>query len=131
MDKPPEKASLFSARILRPSVTRAPAYDDLEPRSREFRFDCAKCGSSVRIDLGAIIAEDARVDSILGPENAAAIRAHFDFNTVGKSHDGGWPRLHVERCRRCGTRYLIYVGVKEPSNSRFLVTMQGITQLSE
>jgi hypothetical protein len=131
MDKPPEKASLFSARILRPGVTRSPTYDVLDPRSREYRFDCAKCGSPVRIDLAAIIAEDARVDSILGTANAAAIRAHFDFNMVGKSHDGGWPRLHVERCSLCGTRYLIYVGVNEPSNSRFLVTMQGITQLSE
>jgi hypothetical protein len=129
MDAFSEKPSLFGARIVKPSLTRRPSYDIIEPHTREYRFDCTVCGSQVRLDLDAILSEDGRADSILGPENAAAIRAHFEFNMVGKSHDGGWPRLHVERCSRCRTRYLVYVGVKEPSNSRFLVTVQGITQL--
>jgi len=129
MDSLPEKANLFGARIVSPDLTRPPSFDVLHPHTREYRFDCAACGTVIQIDLDAILSEDGRVDSILGAENAAAIRAHFDLNMVGKSHDGGWPRFHVERCSSCRTAYLIYVGVKEPSNSRFLVTMQGITQL--
>jgi len=67
--------------------------------------------------------------SILGPEHASAIEQHFDYNLVGKSHDGGWPRLTVELCPRCGARYLVYAGVKEPANGFYIITVQGIVEL--
>jgi hypothetical protein len=132
MDTQPNNTGspLFERRILAPSATRRPTYDILEPYGRDYWFDCSVCGNSVHLDLDAILKEDGRVQTILGAANEAAIRDHFELSSAGKSFDGGWPRFHVERCSRCRTRYLVYVGVNEPSNSRFLVTMQGITQLA-
>lgn len=65
---------------------------------------------------------------MLGVEHSDAIRAHFDFNLVGKSHDGGWPRLEITSCPACATQYLVYLGVQAPSNSLVRVTVEGITE---
>jgi hypothetical protein len=114
--------------VLRPSVSRLPHFDMVKEGGRFFQFVCVECGRSVTIDLGKFLGFDTAKDDIFGSSHANAIHAHFEFNVVGKSHDGGWPRLRSECCPHCGTRYLVYVGIREPTNSRSLVTVQGITE---
>jgi len=56
-----------------------------------YEFDCVECRTSVRVDVFKLAnGQDA---AVLGSENATAVKQYFDFNLVGKSHDGGWPRL--------------------------------------
>lgn len=114
--------------VLRPSVSRGPDYDVTKECGRFYQFACVDCGRSVTIDLAKFLSFDTARDEIFGSGHASAIHAHFEFNLVGKSHDGGWPRLRMEPCPHCGTRYLVYAGIREPSNSHSLVTVQGITE---
>jgi hypothetical protein len=91
-----------------------------------YEFDCVECRTSVRVDVFKLAnGQDA---AVLGSENATAVKQYFDFNLVGKSHDGGWPRFAVETCSHCGSRYLIYAGVQEPANGYYIITVQGIVE---
>ena len=121
---------VFGRDILRPSLRREATYDTTRPTSRRFAFDCVACSGQVTLDLERFIGREVGDEGILGPERAAAIRDRFELNVVGKSHDGGWPRLRVEACGHCRQRYLVYVGVSEPANGWMLVTVQGIVELT-
>lgn len=120
----------FGRIILRPSPAREPAYDSQEACAAGYTFPCAECETPVTLDLPGLL-ERAGDERMLGGTEADRIREHFEFNLVGKAHDGGGPRIAVERCRRCGTRHLVYLGVREPANGWYRVTVQGITELKE
>ena len=119
---------MFGRRILTPSLHRDASYDSAIPASRDYAFTCVRCAAVVRLDLVQIGEAQPGDETLLGRELAPAVREHFDFNLVGKSHDGGGPRLALERCVRCGTEYLVYVGVREPTNGHVLITVHGITE---
>lgn len=117
---------MLGNRLLAPSYWRPASYDSANPASRFYDFPCAACGVHIQLDLEASSNSGPGDEMLLGPEHAA-IRAHFDFNLVGKSHDGGGPHLFLAPCAACGARYLVYLGVREPSNGHVLITVQGIT----
>lgn len=121
-------SSIFGRTVLRPALHRPPTYDGIDATTRLYHFACVDCGSEVTLDLEAF-AQQWGEATILGPEHETAVRTHFDFNLVGKAHDGGWPRLRIEGCGQCGAAYLVYVGAQEPANGRNLVTVEGITEL--
>lgn len=120
---------VFGRDVTKPGIARKPTYDVGHPETAAYEFPCVVCQEPVSLDLTVYLGFAAGRDDVLGDDNRAAIREHFDLNLVGKAHDGGWPRLRVEACRKCATRYLVYVGVKEPTNSWFQVTVQGIVEL--
>src|SRR5918992_2348958 len=102
-------AGLFGRNVLTPSYHREPAYDSLRGGDPRYEFHCVGCDAVVTLDLSEYLTGDADGERILGESAVEAVRGRFDLNLVGKSHDGGWPRLRVERCRVCGRRYLAYV----------------------
>ena len=51
------------------------------------------------------------------------------MNLVGKTPDGGWTAIVKIECKNCQTVYLIYAGVNEASNSFYIITLQGITEI--
>ena len=119
---------MLGKRIVSPSLWRTPTYDSFRPETRDYRFSCITCGAEIALDLEQLLSGAADAETLLGTEHVNTIKAHFDFNLVGKAHDGGWPRLQLASCPACCTQYIIYLGVQEPTNSHVLVTVEGITE---
>jgi len=79
----------------------------------------------IQVSLGASISSDATFSS----EDLERTKEYFGIGVVGKSQDGGWPVFGRVICKDCGYQYLFYVGVDEPSNSFYKITVQGICEL--
>jgi hypothetical protein len=122
-------STIFGRDVLTPSYHREPAYDMLRGDDPRYRFQCVGCDAPVTLDLNEYVRGDVSDERILGESAAEEVRQHFGFNVVGKSHDGGWPWIRLERCKACGTRYVVYVGAQEPANGAYRLTMQGIAEL--
>jgi hypothetical protein len=119
----------FGPQLISPSYHRDPWFSGSETSDRLYSWQCVLCRADVHVPLEAILREAWSWKSNLGHELAAAATAHFALNAVGKSHDGGWPSVLLARCASCGAHYLLYAGVREPSNSVYRVVMQGLSEV--
>jgi len=119
----------FGPQLIRPSYHREPWFAGSETSDRLYTWNCASCRAEVQVSLDAILRESWSWKSTLGKDLAAAAHDHFELNVVGRSHDGGSPSVLLAACPSCGTRYLLYAGVEEPSNSVYRVVIQGLSEV--
>jgi NAD-dependent SIR2 family protein deacetylase len=114
--------------LLKPDLMRQPVYDSVSNLKGRFQaFNCIKCNHSVPIDFTRYISQPADPESALGTQHAAEVREHFGI--LERSLENGWPKVRVEVCGKCDTRYLVYVAEFEPRNSWCQGVLQGITEL--
>ena len=119
---------MFGELILVPDLNREPQYDSGYPDKAEYyEFNCL-CGYTMKLNLPSYIGNYRDCEEVLGPENAEAIRDHFNLRK-DRSLINGWPKLRIENCLKCPEKYLVYVSVFEPANGWFKIVPQGITQL--
>ena len=117
----------IGAKVLEPSYWRKPHYVGYEPGTAPYSFNCPHCGLPIQVSLCGSIASDVAFSS----EDLKRIKEYFEIGVVGKSQDGGWPVFSRVTCKECGQTYLFYVGVDEPTNSFYKITVQGICELKE
>jgi hypothetical protein len=96
-----------------------------------FSFNCVNCENQIEQKLDSLIGKewDWFEDFTLG--EVEKIKEFYEMNAVGKSPDGGWTAVIKTTYKYCQTKYLIYAGVYEYSNSAYSVTLQGITEIIE
>jgi hypothetical protein len=116
-------------QIVSPSYHREPWFSGSEISDRFYAWQCTSCEAEVRVSLSSILNEAWPSEPGFGAQLAEAARSHFKLSAAGRSHDGGFPSLVLSACASCGTRYLLYAGVSEPSNSVFSVVIQGLSEV--
>lgn len=119
----------FGKSILSPSRSRKPAFTSYDSLGRGFKFVCANCPKEIEIEYKSLIGEEWKWENEFGAKAVREIKRLYNMDRVGKSPDGGSPAVIKSSCKNCRTGYLIYAGVNEPSNSFYVVTLQGITEI--
>jgi len=120
---------MFGRQIIKPVIGRKPVYDNVRDRDGRWQsFQCSGCGATVRIDLEDYIGQGADPESVLGPDWGEAVRDHFGI--FKRSLQNGWPKVRIESCSKCSTRFLVYVAEFEPSNGWCQGVLQGVTELA-
>jgi hypothetical protein len=118
--------------ILAPSYSRDPAFTTGKNASATYSWTCPVCGEEVSIPYEKIIQQyGGKHSSPYIEKEEKTLFKIFDIGYVGKSPDGGWPVFSLATCPSCKTKFSVYSGVREPSNSLFVITMQGIAQIRE
>ena len=115
----------FGANILEPAYERKPHYIGYDPSTAYYSFNCLQCRQQIQVPLTTV----SSLGEEFSVEDLKRIKEYFEIGIVGKSRDGGWPAFHRVICAECGYQYLFYVGVDEPSNSFYTITVQGICEL--
>jgi hypothetical protein len=113
--------------LLKPSFSREPQFSSLRPSSPSYSWECVSCGGAVSLGFQRMLA-DGLYDgqSEFGADDWQLLRESCGIGLVGKSHDGGWPWFRRVPCPQCGRSYIVYVGVDEPSNSIYTITVQSV-----
>ncbi|MGD9589789.1 MAG: hypothetical protein AB7Q37_16870 [Pyrinomonadaceae bacterium] len=119
----------FGIDLVSPSYTRTPTYDSLNAQAQSYEFDCIRCSMRIVIDFTDILNNESQWPYDFDKVTENQIRLHFDMNMVGKSPDGGWPKIITRRCIGCSVKYMLYAGVNEVANSVYKITIQGITEI--
>jgi hypothetical protein len=112
-----------------PGYGRKPSYTG-GAANEPLSYPCASC--KVENEVSASDMERASWDckEALGQDLWALASEHFGFNTVvGKAQDGGRPAVVRRVCGACGHELLVYAGVRESSNSWFVITLLGASVL--
>ena len=116
--------------LLEPSYWREPHYTGgLFPRSVPalYCWACVSCQS----DISLVLSDFNVLDSLeLSQHDKQIVNERFEIGVVGRSKDGGWPCLQSVVCPNCDQEHLVYLGVQEPSNSMFIITVQAICELN-
>ena len=121
----------FGRTKLSPSYTRQPNFKSHESREKHVEFGCINCYEPIVVEYSLLIDRVFGWEQYLGEELASEAKEFYRIGGVGKSQDGGWPSMVTMRCPKCKTQHLVYAGVDEVSNSVYLVTLQGITEIIE
>jgi hypothetical protein len=114
---------------LSPSYTRKPTFKSHESNEKHFEFGCIHCGEQIAVEYNLLINRVFGWEQHLGEGLASEAKALYGIGMSGKSPDGGWPSIVKVQCPKCLTEHLIYAGVDEASNSVYVVTLQGITEI--
>jgi len=121
----------FGKSILSPSYLRKPDFTSHESPEKVFNFECVNCQNNVKVKFKEIIGAEWSWKSYFDAQTVNEISAFYKMNLVGKTPDGGWTAISKVECKNCKTEYLIYSGVNEASNSFYIITLQGITEILE
>jgi hypothetical protein len=121
----------FGKSLLTPSYTRKPDFRSHESTEKQFTFVCTQCAQPVIIEYATLINRGLAWEEDVDETFAAEAKSFYGIGVVGKSRDGGWPSMMKVECSDCKTLFLVYAGVNEVGNSVYIVTMQGITELTE
>ena len=93
-------------------------------------FPCAACKAENVVLTSDLERASWNCREVLGEDMWTLAAEHFCFNTVvGKAQDGGWPAVVRKVCHGCGQEVLVYAGVREVSNSWFVITLLGVSLL--
>jgi hypothetical protein len=121
----------FLRNLLEPSYSRQADYNSLDDRSTHYRFLCPSCSATVSFSFGEAIRHcDSWADQMDRP-TADAIKDYFEMNLVGKTPDGGWPSIFTIDCNLCSSKFMVYSGVAETSNSVYRVVIQSIAEIAQ
>ena len=121
----------FGKSVLSPSYTRSPDFISHKTGEKFYNSACVNCNQTISIEFDSLIRQSYSWQDALGEKLVAETKEFYRIGVVGKSQDGGFPSMIIIECKSCKTDYLIYAGVEEISNSVYVVTMQGITEILE
>ena len=121
----------FGKSVLSPSYTRQPDFKNIKAGEKFYSFACANCNQTISVEFDSLIGQSYSLQETFGKKLADEIKEFYQIGVVGKSQDGGYPSMITVECGSCKTNYLVYAGVEEVSNSVYVVTMQGITEILE
>jgi hypothetical protein len=124
---------ILGRTILAPAYDRVPDFSGSSTAHANFAFSCASCKRQVVVLIDQLIDAawtwETAAQREVDPALLTQAKEAFEFNLVGRSHDGGMPLLVFPHCSNCGMKYVLYAGVREPSNSYYVVTVQGISEV--
>lgn len=120
----------FLQKLLVPSYSRRADYDSLDSTFSHYKFSCPNCSATVAFSFADAIRHCYTWEDETDQMNVEVIKDYFEMNVVGKSQDGGWPSIFVVGCNGCKSRFMIYSGVSERSNSVYRVVIQSIVEVS-
>jgi hypothetical protein len=124
-----DMAIRLGRNVLAPSGTRAPRYDTSRRDTGTYQFSCVRCAAPVPVAFDALIDSAWDYERVLDAGLLGLARERFGIGTPAKAPDGGFVSLHRTKCAACGTSYLVYAGVREPSSGWYQVTVQGVVEL--
>lgn len=120
----------FLRKLLVPSYSRRADYDSLDSTSSHYSFPCPTCSAKVALSFADAIRHCYTWEDEIDQIDVELIKDYFEMNIVGKSQDGGWPSVFIVDCSSCSSRFMIYFGVSEISNSVYRVVIQSIAEIS-
>ena len=120
----------FLRKLLVPSYSRRADYDSLDSTSSDYSFPCPTCSATVAFSFADAIRHCHTWEDEIDQIDVESIKDYFEMNIVGKSQDGGWPSVFIVDCNSCRSRFMIYSGVSETSNSVYRVVIQSIAEIS-
>ena len=111
--------------LLQASDSRKPFYSGYDARGIYYSFNCLSCDSSIETPIIFLYNLKSNVPTKL----IQFLKEHFGIGLSGKTRDGGWPAFQKVDCPNCAHQYIVLTGVKEPSNSFNIITIQGICEI--
>lgn len=96
-----------------------------------FDFDCSCCGVVLKIDFQRQIKYSWNGNSDrLTESERTQLKRHYGIGLSEKAHDGGFPVFDNIACVECGQQYVTYCGVREFSNSAYIISVLGIQKIN-
>ncbi len=118
----------FGKCLIEPSYTRNPAYTGGLFSKEKFAFYSWQCGICQN-DVQVVLNDYDILSSLeFSPSDKQIVKDKFEIGIIGASKDGGGPCFKRVECPHCS---LVYLGVREPRNSLYLVTVQAICEQLE
>ena len=120
----------WEKKVIEPDHDRKPFYrtDEYE---NDFSFACDECGKLILLD------SKRQIDNNWNDKRDSLTKHDFDFlknyYNIGlnnKSIAGGFPVFDKLICPKCDSKYISYCGVREFSNSAYLVILNGILRIN-
>ena len=95
--------------------------------SKYYSFQCKKCGNLLKMSYKTQIDNSWNNQSLnLSKNLIEELKKFYNIGISNKSQDGGFPVFDKIVCKKCGSNYITYCGVREFSNSAFYVIVNGI-----
>jgi hypothetical protein len=113
-------------KIIEPENDRKPYYRTVDYET-DYTFSCDECGKSITLDSNNQIKNCwiGKSDSIT-QRDFEFMKAIYKIGLSNKSTDGGLPVFDRLICLKCESKYISYCGVREYSNSAYLITLNGL-----
>lgn len=117
-------------KIIEPKHDRKPFYRTVEYED-DFSFDCDECGKSILLDSKRQIDNswNSKPDFVT-KRDFDFLKAYYKIGINNKSADGRFPVFDKLTCSKCGSKYISYCGVREFSNSAYLITLNEIIRIN-
>ena len=110
------------------NFTKEPNFTtDGKNSSNYYSFQCKKCDNSLKMNYQTQIDNSWNNQSLnLSKNLIEELKRFYNIGISNKSQDGGLPVFDKIVCKKCGSNYITYCGVREFSNSAFYVIVNGI-----
>jgi DNA-directed RNA polymerase subunit M/transcription elongation factor TFIIS len=100
---------------------------DSKNSSKYYSFQCKKCDNLMKVNYQTQIDNLWNNQSLSLSKNLIEeLKRFYNIGISNKSQDGGFPIFGEITCKKCGTDYITYCGVREYSNSSYYVIVNGI-----
>lgn len=121
----------LETEIKKPSYQSEPDFvTGKTDKIKTYGFKCTDCGADVNIDFQRQIKYNwTGITDLISDSEKAILKKHYGIGLFEKAHDGGFPVFDKITCKKCGQEYVTYCGVREFSNSAFLIHVQGIQKI--
>jgi hypothetical protein len=113
-------------RIIEPENDRKPYYRTVDCET-DYSFSCDECGKPITMDSNEQIKNCwiGKTESITD-RDFEFLKSIYKIGIINKSTDGGLPVFDKLTCSKCESKYISYCGVREYSNSAYLITLNGL-----
>lgn len=114
------------SEIIEPEYNRTPFYQTGKCEN-DYSFSCDGCGKLITIDSNKQIKNSWNGKTAsLTDRDFVFLKAFYKIGSSNKSADGGFPVFDRLACSKCNCKYISYCGVREFSNSSYLITLNGL-----
>jgi transcription elongation factor Elf1 len=116
-------------KIIEPKFDRESFYKTNE-KEIDFQFSCDDCGKEIIISSIAQINNNwiGKTD-LITDYDFNFLKEFYKIGLNNKSYDGGFSVFDKLTCSKCESKYISYCGVKEFSNSAYLITLNGLLKI--
>lgn len=121
----------FTRQLRKPSAFHEQNLSIEDKDERTFDWNCVDCGGKVSVDLNKRLnfTFGGFAEGQFSTAEIDEVRSFYAMGEHSRSPCGGPLSFEIITCPDCRAEYLFSYGVKEPSNSFLILTVQGIAKI--